>query len=137
MNPPLMARNCARHVVQTMRADYRMPELMLSSIALLMGVGNVAASLLGEDRSSAPIPLWVWAVPFLVIAFLQSAGVGLGNIPLRRLGIVLGAVYWVFLTLLMWLNGYWYGIGLLWPVLALSSAWVYLKLGREGRQPWA
>ena len=74
------------------------------------------------------LPAWVWATLFTTMGLSHIGALAISHLPWRAGSAMLGVLAWSFVAVLMVLDGM-IGPGTaLFPVIACSEAWVYLRL---------
>ena len=74
------------------------------------------------------LPFWAWAALFGSMGVGHLVALAMRRLEWRATGAMLGVLAWSFVSTLMLLDGLTSPGTVLFPVIALSQAWVYLRL---------
>ena len=74
------------------------------------------------------LPFWAWAALFGGMGVGHLVALAMRRLEWRATGAMLGVLAWSFVSVLMLLDGLASPGTVLFPVVALSQAWVYLRL---------
>ena len=74
------------------------------------------------------LPFWAWAILFGAMGVGHIVALGVRRLAWRAFSAMMGVLIWSFVSVLMLLDGLINPGTVLFPVVALSEAWVYLRL---------
>ena len=113
------------------------PEVLEAQSAALCGCAALRLglrALWGQSNlsSSAPLtsllPFWVWSLLFALMGLSHVVGLATGRLSWRATGAMLGVLVWSFVAVMMTLDGLTGPGTVLFPIVAISEAWIYLRL---------
>lgn len=132
------APTLCRFLESARKAIFRFdPEILEVQSAALCGCAAVRlgfrALRVEDDLSSAALltsllPFWAWSLLFALMGLSHVGGLVTGQVTWRATSAMVGVLVWSFVATMMTLDGL-SGLGTaLFPVMAISQAWVYLRL---------
>ena len=116
------------------RFDPEVLEAQIAALALSVAIRWVFRALHIGDASSVTqlliclLPLWAWAILFGMMGTAHIIGLMTNCLRWRASSAMLGVFTWSFVSVLMMLDGLTGPGTVLFSIIALSEAWVYLRL---------
>ena len=116
--------------------DHEWQEL-ISSVALLAWGGSLAVPGFHQFESAAYtamrqlMPQWLWALCLLLVGWLKLHGLMVESTPLRRALAFVGALVWLFTSIMIARADPRFPTVVIAPILAVSAAASYLRLSRR------
>ena len=139
-SPDLCLRlECVRKAV--FRYDPEVTEVQVAALALCAAVRLSFRALGGAGHTFEDalltnlLPFWSWALLFGSVAIGHLVALFKGHLRWRAVVAMLGFLTWSFVSVLMLLDGLTSPGTVLFPVVALCEAWVYLRLMTPSSQP--
>ena len=114
--------------------DPEVLEAQIAALSLVVAIRWMFRVLRDTDLSSLTLlltsllPLWAWALLFGFMGLGHIIGLAVNRLQWRASSAMLGVLIWSFVSVLMMLDGLNSPGTVLFPIIALSEAWVYLRL---------
>lgn len=131
---PALCRSLEKGRKAIFRFDPEILEVQSAALCLSAALRLGFRTLWGESNlsSSGPLtnllPLWVWSLPFALMALGHVVGLATGRLSWRATSAMLGVLVWSFVAVMMMLDGLSGPGTVLFPIVAISEAWIYLRL---------
>ena len=131
---PALCRSLENGRKAVFRFDPEILEAQSAALCLSASVRLSYRALWGENTpsNSGPLtnllPLWVWSLLFALMALSHIAGLATGRLSWRATSAMAGVLVWSFVAVMMTLDGLTGPGTVLFPIVAISEAWTYLRL---------
>ncbi len=99
-----------------------------AAIRLWFRALRVSGDLSEAHLLTSLLPYWAWALLFAAMGLSHVAALATSHLRWRALSAMAGVLAWSFVSVLMMLDGMTSPGTVLFPVIACSEAWVYLRL---------
>ena len=116
------------------RFDPEVLEVQIAALALSAAVRLIFRALATSGQKFEDtlltnlLPFWAWAILFGVMGVGHILALGARRLSLRASIAMMGVLIWSFVSVLMLLDGLTSPGTVLFPIVAFSEAWVYLRL---------
>lgn len=99
-----------------------------AAIRLWFRALRVSGELSEAHLLTSLLPYWAWALLFAGMALSHVVALATNHLRWRALSAMAGVLAWSFVSVLMMLDGMTSPGSVLFPVIACSEAWIYLRL---------